>query len=511
MPEVRFLTKRVVAAFSALAVLGGCAHLAPVSHDVAQWSQFRLNAANNVVLPGSLRTTWSVDSGGPISASPSVVGDTLFIGNNLGRMLAIDVRDGHEIWRDGFESALMSAPLVIGRNVVVGEGDENSMVMHGVVHVGGPTNALISLDRETGAVRWNVPVNGTCMPTGAYVDGRIVEHIGTGDLVSLSPDTGEVAFTHNLGTIPSMVAVLPLGHDTIVSAGETDTGVVAVHASSGASIWRHSFADGSAFGDGPLASDGKRVFGGYLYPVPGQAHTYVKAGEIGEQRAYALDVRTGAALWNVHLENGRIPFRNQAAIPLVDRGTLFLGSSLAPAMHAIDLKTGRMLWRKKVRGPVKGGIVATDGNIYFGDFSGRIWALRESDGSVVGTVNAGTPFNVASPIVVGRTLVVSSLTGRILALPIEAIDEARDVAASQAAAKRWFAPDILARFRTGDRNHDGVLDRSELEHLIAHANFARMDRDRNGKITPPEFGMAIAAETVEFGNMTQPGVLASRH
>ncbi len=492
-------------------LLCGCAHLVPASHDVAQWPQFRLNAANNVVLPGALRTAWSVDSGGPISASPSVVGQTLFIGNNLGRMLAIDVRDGREVWRTGFESALMSAPLVIGRNVIVGEGDENSMVMHGVVHVGGRANALISLDRETGAVRWDVPVDGTCMPTAAYVDGRVVAHIGTGDLVSLSPDTGEVAFTRNLGTIPSMVAVLPLGHDTIVSAGETDTGVVAVHASSGAPIWRHSFLNSSAFGDGPLASDGDRVLGGYLFPVPGQKHTYVKAGEIGEQRAYALDAKTGAVLWDVHLENGRVPFRNQAAIPLVDRGTLFLGSSIAPAMHAIDLKTGRVRWRRTVHGPVKGGIVATNGNIYFGDFSGRIWALRESDGSVVGTLNAGTPFNVASPIVIGRTLVVSSLTGRILALPLESIDEARDVVASQAAARRWFAPEILARFRAGDRNHDGVLDRDELAHLIARANFARMDRDGNGKITPPEFAMAVADETVEFGNATQPGAIASRH
>jgi outer membrane protein assembly factor BamB len=510
MPEVRFLTNRVVAAVSALVVLGGCAHLVPPSHDVAQWPQFRLNAANNVVLPGSLRTAWSIDSGGPISASPSVVGETLFIGNNVGRMLAIDVRDGHERWRSGFASALMSAPLVIGRNVVVGEGDENSMVMHGVVHVGGAVNALISLDRDTGAVRWSTPIGGTCMPTAAYVNGRVVAHVGTGDLVSLSPDTGEVAFTHNLGTIPSMVAMLPLGNDMVVSAGETETGVVAVHASSGATIWRHGFPNSSALGDGPLAADGVRVMGGYLYPVPGQPHTYVKAGEIGEQRAFALDARTGAQLWDIHLEKGHVPWRNQAAIPLVDRGTLFIGSAISPTMHAIDLKTGRVLWRRKVHGPVKGGIVATGGNLYFGDFSGRIWALRESDGSVVGTVNAGTPFNVASPIVIGRTLVLGSLTGRILALPLDSIDGAHDVVATQAVAKRWFAPNVLARFRAGDRNHDGVLDRGELAHSIAHVSFARIDRDGDGRITPSEFGMAVAGEQVEFGNVTQPGALASR-
>jgi outer membrane protein assembly factor BamB len=482
----------------------------PASNDIAQWPQFRLNGTNNVVIPGSLRTTWSVDSGGPISASPSVVDGTLFIGNNVGRMLAIDVRDGHQEWSGDFPSALMSAPLVIGDNVVVGEGDENSMVMHGVVHVGGAANALISLDRATGAVRWNTSIGGTGMPSAAYVGGRIVAHVGNGDLVSISPDTGDVAFTRNLGTIPSMVAVLPLGGDTVVSAGETETGVVAVHASSGATIWRRPFPNSSALGDGPLTSDGSRVMGGYLYPVPGQLHTYVKAGEIGEQRAYALDARTGEKLWDVHLEDGSVPWRNQASIPMFDRGTLFIGSAISPTMHAIDSRTGRVIWRRKVLGAVKGGIVATNGNLYFGDFSGRIWALRESDGSVVGTVNAGTPFNVASPIVVGRTLVLSSLTGRILALPLEAVDGAHDVIATQHEASRWFAPSVLARFRAGDRNHDGVLDRSELAHLLAHVDFSRIDRDGNGKITPPEFGMALADADVEFGNVTPPGALASR-
>ena len=509
-PEVTFLTNRIVTSIFAIAALGGCARFVPSSNEVAAWPQFRLNAANNVVLPGSLETTWSAESGGPISASPSVVGSTLYIGNNVGRMLALDVRDGRELWRAAFPSALMSAPLVIGRNVVVGEGDENSMVMSGVVHVGGAANALVALDRDTGAVRWNAPIGGTGMPTAAYVGGRIVAHVGNGDLVSLSPDTGSVAFTHNIGTIPSMVALLPLGGDTVVSAGQTETGIVAVHASSGATIWRRPFPNSSALGDGPLASDGVHVMGGYLYPVKGQPHPYVKAGEVGEQRAFALDARTGAPIWDVHLENGSVPWRNQAAIPMIDRGTLYIGSSISPEMHAIDLKTGHLRWRRRVDGPVKGGLVAVGGNVYFGDFSGRIWALRETDGAVVGTANVGTPFNVDSPIVVGRTLVIASLTGRILALPLEALRGARDVIASQTRASRWFAPDVLARFRNGDRNHDGVLDRRELKRLLAFANFANIDRDGNGRITPLEFGMAAADANVEFGLSVPHGALASR-
>ena len=489
-----------------VALLTSCATDVPPSHLLGHWSQFRLNSENNVVLPGTLETAWSVESGGPISASPSVVDGTLFVGNNTGRFLALDVRSGRELWRAGFESSLMSAPIVVGNNVILGEGDENSMVMHGVVHVGGSVNALIALDRKSGAMRWNVPIDGTAMPTSAYVGGHLVAHIGNGDLISVSPDTGKVAFHHNVGTIPSMVALLPLGGDTVVTAGQTETAVVAVHASTGAEIWRQPFLHGSALGDCPLASDGVRVMGDYLFPLPG--HPYVKAGNVEESRAYALDAKTGERLWDIHLENGVVPRRNQAAVPLVDRGTLFLGSAIVPIMHAIDVKTGHVRWRRRVGGPVKGGIVAIAGNIYFGDAKGRIWALRESDGSVVGVINAGTPFNVASPIIIGKTLVLSSLTGRILALPLSAIMGAHDIAAPPTRASSWFAPDVLARFRAGDLNHDGVLDRSELRHTLGYAAFSSVDRDGNGSVSPQEFGMAVADADVQFTSHTESHAMA---
>jgi hypothetical protein len=162
-------------------------------------------------------------------------------------------------------------------------------------------------------------------------------------------------------------------------------------------------------------------------------------------------------------------------------------------MHAIDLASGRLVWRRRVDGPVKGGSVAFDGIVYFGDFGGRLWALRESDGSVVGTLNVGTKFNVDSPIIVGRTLVVPSLTGRILALPLSAIGGARDIRVSDKIASAWFSPAVLARFREWDRNHDGVIERSELAGTSLLADFARADRDRSGTIGPLQFGMALTA------------------
>jgi outer membrane protein assembly factor BamB len=498
----------------AIVSLVGCATTAPApprSYPAGAWTQFRLNGGNNVVLPGTLRAAWSVESGGPISASPSVAHGTLFVGNNAGRFLALDVRTGHELWHAVLRNALMSAPLVIGKEVIVGEGNENSEVHHGVVHVGSGSNALVALDRENGTERWRSPLTGTAMPTPAYVGGRILAHNGNGDLLAIEPEDGSVVFARNLGTIPSMVAVMPLGVDTIVTAGQTETQIVAARTTDGAIVWRSPFSKDSGLGDCPLASDGHLVFGDYLAPFPNEP--FVRAGRTNEERAYALDARSGVPVWDVHLENGIVPTRNQAAIPLLDGSTLYVGSSIAPAVHALDAATGRVRWNRRVGGVVKGGLVASRGIVYFGDFSGRLWALRERDGSIVGVANVGTPFNVDSPIIIGETLVIGSATGRVLALPLAALAGSRDIAAPPASARRWFAPNVMTRFAAADRNRDGVLTRREFASSFAHGDFARFDRDGNGLVTPLEFGVAFVRSRgphVDRVGLTAPAGVARR-
>ena len=218
-------------------------------------------------------------------------------------------------------------------------------------------------------------------------------------------------------------------------------------------------------------------------------------------------------MWDVQLENGVVPKRNQAAIPLLDGSTLYVGSSIAPAVHALDAATGRVRWNRRVGGVVKGGLVASRGIVYFGDFSGRLWALRERDGSIVGVANVGTPFNVDSPIIVGETLVIGSATGRVLALPLAALAGSRDIAASQTSERRWFAPYIMRRFASADRNRDGGLTRREIASSFAYGDFARFDRDGNGLVTPLEFGVgfvrSIRAQMNRVG-LTGPAGVAPR-
>jgi outer membrane protein assembly factor BamB len=395
---------------------------APPARD--QWLQFRLNEHNNVVLPGTLHASWKFETGGPISASPAVSGDVVYVGNNKGHFVALDAKTGKLLWDHTVKSPLMAQPLLVGKAVVVGEGDENSDVRRGVVHVGLGENALLAYDRTNGRGLWTVPLPGTGMPTPVVLDGILFDHAGSGDVTAVNPATGAIRYVQNVGTIPSMVGLLPLGHDAFVTAGQTETSVVAVRAADGSVLWKHVFKDGSGLGDCPPVGDGARVYCDYLMPIPPEP--YVMAGQANTMHVYALDAKTGNVVWDTPLEAGTTPKKNQAAIPLLDGNRVIMGSAVGHFVHALDATTGRVLWQTPVRGRVQGGIVALNGVLYFGDFGGYIWALDERTGHVIGAKKFKTAFRVGSPVVVGQTLIDGSFTGRIVAVPLDTIRSSHD-------------------------------------------------------------------------------------
>jgi len=412
----------------AIAVLAIASSLANAlaRNEETSWTVFRGGPANNVAIDGKLQATWKVVTGGPISSSPTLSGSTLFIGNNRGDVDAIDVTTGKIRWSRRLSNAVMSAPLLYRDIVIVGEGDEQSMgSAPGAMYVGMGPSALVALDAGNGNIRWKTAVAGSAMPTGAIVKGVLVHHNGAGWVTALNPLDGKPIYARNLHSIASMTAALPIGSDRFVTIGTFYNAAWQLNVADGSVVWKAPFPkSGSGHGDCPPVTDGRVIVCNYVGPVPGAQYTSV--GSYAVQRAYALDVRTGAKVWDVALQSGLLQPRNEAAIPLLDSGVVYFGSALAPYMHALRVADGRVLWQTKLRAPVKGGIAMTNGRIYFGDLSGRLWSLEAGTGRIIGCRKMPSGFNVGSPIVVGRTMVIGSRTGSIYAVPLSTIDAGRE-------------------------------------------------------------------------------------
>jgi outer membrane protein assembly factor BamB len=392
------------------------------------WTQFRIGPDNNAVVTGDLETTWRLETGGQISASPTVIDGTLYVGNNNGSLYAIDVATGRVLWNVHVTNPLMSAPLVYGDAVIVGEGDPTSRTSSPSepVMVGQGPSALIAFDRSSGQMRWQLALSGSAMPTPAIVDGILVNHDGAGWINGVDPSSGTKRYAHWIGSMASMTAALPIGGGDFVTTGVGSNAVWRLNAASGSVVWRSPFSKGaSGIGDCPPVSDGERIYCDYVSPVLPDTSTVI--GDLTVQRVYALRSADGALLWDVALDSGALPIRNEAAIPLLAGGMLYLGSAIAPWMHALDAASGMLVWEMPTRGAVKGGIVAVDGVVYFGDLGGYLWALDAKTGRVVGDKDMHTPFNVGSPIVDGKTLIIGSDSGSVIAIPLEAIRASHDV------------------------------------------------------------------------------------
>jgi outer membrane protein assembly factor BamB len=396
-----------------------------------QWTQFRLQNDNNVAVSGTLQASWHRTTGGAFSSSPVIAGGVLYIGDNNGLLSALDPRTGRVIWTYQASNPLMSAPIVYGNAVIVGEGDENSpqgsSPSHPIV-VGKPPSALIALDRRSGHVLWKVPLEGSGMPTPAIIAGILVHHNGAGHVLGIDPATGKVLYDRNLHSIASMVAALPMPGGRFVTAGVDRNAVWMLDARDGSTVWESPLSPiASGVGDCPPVSDGSRIFCNYVMPPSSAVPVQTERHAIF--RAYALDAKTGKKLWDAQLEGGMLPKRNEAAIPLYAGGVVYMGSSLSPTVHAIDSRTGAVLWRVHTHGPVKGGMVDAGGTLYFGDLAGYLWAVDAKTGTVIGSRDMRTPFNVGSPILAGQTLIIGSRGGTIEAVPVSQIRASRDAIA----------------------------------------------------------------------------------
>jgi outer membrane protein assembly factor BamB len=418
----RLLGPAVVAVIAAFLQLFPLFH-----HHEATWTQFRMGPQNNAVVSGTLETSWRIETGGQISASPTLVDGTLYIGNNNGALYAIDPETGQIRWTAHVSNPLMSAPLIYDGLVIVGEGDPTSRGSSPSepIMVGQGASAMIAFDRQSGKQRWYTSLAGSAMPTPAIIDGILVDHNGAGWVSGMDPATGRKEYERRLNSMASMSAILPIGYGEFITNGVGINAVWRMNAHGGSIVWRSLFPAGaSGIGDCPPVSDGSRVFCDYVAPVPPDTSTVI--GDLTSQRAYAIDLSSGKLDWDVALEKGTLPERNEGAIPLLADGVLYLGSALGPWMHALDTTSGALVWEMRTHGPVKGGIVDVAGIVYFGDLGGYLWALDAKTGHVVGDKFMRTQFNVGSPMVDGQTLIIGSNSGAIIAVPLQDIRTSHD-------------------------------------------------------------------------------------
>jgi outer membrane protein assembly factor BamB len=126
---------------------------------------------------------------------------------------------------------------------------------------------------------------------------------------------------------------------------------------------------------GGLSASAPAAGGGKVYAVTNKGGFGGIAGA-GPARVVAMDARTGKIRWAKRLASA------SESSPLATKGRIYVGSQDG-TVYCLLAKSGRLIWRYRAGGAVKAAPAFSQGRIFIAAYGGSVTALRASNGSVV--------------------------------------------------------------------------------------------------------------------------------
>lgn len=322
-----------------------------------------------------LKPSWVVTSGNPensFTTWPAVKDGVVYASLGFG-IVSVDSRSGRQIWYVEPEEGQAQVGLAIGE-------DRLLMVL--------PRGRVGAFDLSTGSDLWRFQGGGESSldPSGTLADGRLY--------FGLFSDRSFHALDASHGTLIWKVDT-ELGPDSAPAVadglvvfsmhrfGSPRSLVTALDAQTGEEVWR---SEQTVDNSGVSIFDGKVVFGG------------------GDLFVHALDLKTGQEIWRAPVENkfgvksmpaiafgdvfvadrvaniyringqtGELKWKldnrltngtMDQSFPVVAGKTLYIGSG-SGHLYGVDVDTGRIVWRDRVRGIVLSGAADAE-RFYFG-------------------------------------------------------------------------------------------------------------------------------------------------
>jgi outer membrane protein assembly factor BamB len=143
--------------------------------------------------------------------------------------------------------------------------------------------------------------------------------------------------------------------------------IYSVSAASGRVRWRRHI--------GGLSASTPAAGGGKVYAVVNKGGAGGIAGA-GPGRVVAMDARTGRIRWSKRLASA------SESSPLATAGRIYVGSQDG-TVYCLLAKSGRIVWRYRAGGAVKAGPAFSQGRVFIAAYGGSVTALRAKDGSVI--------------------------------------------------------------------------------------------------------------------------------
>lgn len=381
--------RRPVWAAACVAVLATVNVFAAVE---AQDSTFRGDLRHSGFYQGTAPETapvvrWKFQTGAPVRSTPAVAYGNLFIGTGLGAFHCLDLATGRALWTVHLGGPVAAAAAVSG----------------GTVYVPARDGVLYALDARSGAQRWATPRSVERPFDGGWdywtaspvVAGDVVLYAGgDGFLRALDAKTGQERWKFD--GIARLRATPAVDGNTVYVAGMNGA-LTALNLRNGQSRWTFTAKGNPSFPNGELQAS------------PVVAGSLVLVGS-RDYRLYALETETGKLRWEAEHKDSWI-----VSSPAVVDGNVYVGSSDAKFFEALELETGRSLWRTPLKGNVFSSPAVAGTLVVFGGWDGAVHALDRASGSVRWSFATGAEIQ-SSPVIDNGVVYVGSDDGFVYAL-----------------------------------------------------------------------------------------------
>jgi outer membrane protein assembly factor BamB len=336
---------------------------------------------------------WSIAVGkshrshrGYLKLKPAISGDTLYVADPQGTVLAVDKSTGAIRWSMDLKQGVVSGPVV----------------GHGVIALGTSNSGLILLNQEDGHERWQANVSGDILSSPLLTKKRVIVKTIDGRIYAFDRLTGKKQWKMDHGT-PSLILKVsssPINMGRLVLVGFPDGKLDAVDKDSGQVIWQRSivYASGS--------SDVERLVDIDADPIVQGEVVYLASfqGYVG-----AMLLSNGQFIWNK-------PASTYNNLGMDDNAVYMTDSN--DTVWAFNKKNGQVQWKQPnlaARGLT--APVVMDHKLLVGDKTGFIHVLNTQQGELMARLKLGGAIEVA-PTLSGHDAYIMTDSGQLTCLSV---------------------------------------------------------------------------------------------
>lgn len=312
--------------------------------------------------PVPVRAAWSRDLGKGqeklgLRQRPAIEGERVFVSNDEGRVLALDINTGKTVWdTEAVKTGKEGNRILFWRRQAIDAGLSGSPgVGNGLVVIGGRNGEVVAFDADSGAERWRAAVTSEVLATPLITGGLVIVRSNDGRTFGLDAGDGtrKWVFDRGLPGLGIRGNGSPVAGNGLAYLGYDDGSVIALRLTDGQRVWEQLVAEPDGRNDLERMAD-----------VDGEI-------QVGFDALYA--------------------------------------SSYKGQTMAIDTSNGRPLWNRDAGG--YGGIALLSDRLVLADRNGTVWALDRSNGSALWKQDVLARRQLTSPAVHGDYAVFGDLDG----------------------------------------------------------------------------------------------------